>query len=71
MVKPKEVIKNVVDKTGAGDCLNGAFINLIINGINEEKALKISSVILASESVKHNGIMNLKLPTRMLEGEER
>ena len=70
VVKPKEVIKNVVDKTGAGDCLNGAFINLITNGINEEKALKIA-VNLASQSVKHNGIMNLKLPTRLLEGEER
>ena len=49
VVKPKEVIKNVVDKTGAGDCLNGAFINLIINGINEEKSIKNSSKFSKSE----------------------
>ena len=36
----------------------------------KKRALKIA-VNLASQSVKHNGIMNLKLPTRMLEGEEK
>lgn len=54
-----KVIKNVVDKTGAGDCLNGVFLNLIINGINEEKALRVA-VDVATESVKHKGIFDLK-----------
>lgn len=53
------VIENVVDKTGAGDCLNGIFVNLIVNGINEEKALK-TAVNIATESVKFKGIMNLR-----------
>lgn len=34
------VIENVVDKTGAGDCLNGVFMNLIANGYSNEVALK-------------------------------
>lgn len=55
-----ELIENVVDKTGAGDCLNGVFVNLIVNGMDEEKALKIA-VKIATESIKHQGIMNLKL----------
>lgn len=65
-----QVIKNVVDKTGAGDCLNGVFMNLVVNGIDEEKALKIA-VETATESVKYEGIMNFKLPNKVLEGEER
>jgi len=32
-----QIIENVVDKTGAGDCLNGVFLNLIVNGESEEK----------------------------------
>lgn len=54
-----QVIENVVDKTGAGDCLNGVFLNLIVNGVNEEKALRVA-VDVATESIKHNGIFNLK-----------
>ena len=60
------VIESVVDKTGAGDCLNGVFVNLIINGFSEEKALKIA-VDVATESVKYEGIMNLKLCSKILE----
>ena len=60
------IIKNVVDKTGAGDCLNGVFVNLIVNGFSEEKALKIA-VDVATESVKYEGIMNLKLCSKILE----
>lgn len=60
------VIENVIDKTGAGDCLNGVFVNLIVNGFSEEKALKIA-VDVATESVKYEGIMNLKLRSKILE----
>lgn len=65
-----KILENVVDKTGAGDCLNGVFVNLIANGFSEEKALKIA-VDMATESVKHKGIMNLKLNNEILEREER
>lgn len=54
-----QVIEDVVDKTGAGDCLNGVFLNLKINGMPEEKALR-KAVDVATESIKHNGILNLK-----------
>ena len=54
-----QIVENVVDKTGAGDCLNGVFLNLIINGLDEEEALKIA-VNVATESIKHRGILNLK-----------
>ena len=64
------IIKNVVDKTGAGDCLNGVFMNLIINGICEEKALRIA-VDVATDSIKYEGIMNINLYNKMLEREER
>ena len=63
------IIEDVVDKTGAGDCLNGVFLNLIANGINEEAALRIA-VDTATESVKQKGIMNLRLPVRIKEREE-
>ena len=52
--------REVVDKTGAGDCLCGAFISLISNGIDEEEALK-TAVEIATESIKRRGILNLKL----------
>lgn len=54
-----QVVEDVVDKTGAGDCLNGIFLNLIVNGVNEEKALRIA-VDVATESIKHKGIFDLK-----------
>lgn len=65
-----KVLENVVDKTGAGDCLNGVFANLIANGIDEEKALRIA-VYVATESIKYEGIMNLKLNNETSEREER
>ena len=55
-----QVIENVVDKTGAGDCLNGVFLNLLMNGEDEEKALRIA-VDVATESIKQYGILNLKI----------
>lgn len=53
------VINNVVDKTGAGDCQNGVFINLISHGVGVEKALNLS-VKVASLSILDYGIFNLK-----------
>lgn len=58
-----QVTEDVVDKTGAGDCLNGVFLNLLINGESEETALKIA-VDMATESVKQHGILGLKLPSK-------
>lgn len=58
------VIENVVDKTGAGDCLNGVFLNLLINGQNEIKALT-TAVNIATESIKNRGIMSLKIPSNV------
>lgn len=55
------LVENVVDKTGAGDCLNGIFLNLIVNGEKEETALRIA-VDMATESIKRQGIMDLKIP---------
>lgn len=55
-----EVIENVIDKTGAGDCLNGVFLNLLVNGSNEKKALT-TAVKVATESIKKRGIFSLKL----------
>lgn len=60
------VIENVTDKTGAGDCLNGVFLNLLINGQNEKKALT-TAVDVATESIKSRGIMNLKIPSEVKE----
>ena len=51
-----------VDKTGAGDCMNGVFINLISNGWNNKKALE-KATIVATESIKDNGIEHLKIKT--------
>lgn len=62
-----QVVENVVDKTGAGDCLNGVFLNLIVNGVNEKKALRIA-VDVATESVKHNGIFDLKYHLNLKNG---
>lgn len=50
---------DVIDKTGAGDCMNGIFINLIANGCEEEKALKIANNV-ATLSIKEYGIEHLK-----------
>jgi len=65
-----QVIEDVVDKTGAGDCLNGVFLNLIINGTDEETALR-TAVDVATETIKHRGIMDFKLPTGILRMEEK
>lgn len=55
-----DVVKTkVVDKTGAGDCMNGVFINLIANGWEEKEALKMATRV-ATESIKENGIEHLK-----------
>lgn len=54
------VVTDVVDKTGAGDCLNGVFLSLLTNGVNEKEALKIA-VDIATESIKKQGIMNLEI----------
>lgn len=58
-----QVIEDVVDKTGAGDCLNGTFLNLLVNGESEEVALR-TAVDLATESIKQHGILGLKLPSK-------
>ena len=55
----------VVDKTGAGDCMNGVFITLISNGINEENALEIATQI-ATESIKDYGIEHIKKKKRTI-----
>ncbi len=57
------VIDNVVDKTGAGDCLNGVFLNLLINGEREELALR-TAVDTATESIKQQGILGLRIPNQ-------
>ena len=53
------VIENVVDKTGAGDCLNGVFMNLIANGYSNEVALK-KAIEIATLSIKDFGILHIK-----------
>lgn len=57
-IEKANVIDEVVDKIGAGDCLNGVFINLIGNGIDEEKALRIA-VDIATESINDYGMISL------------
>ena len=57
--QPAVVKKNVVDKLGAGDCLNGVFMNLTANGFNEEYALK-KAVEVATLSIDDYGILKLK-----------
>ncbi len=57
--QPAVVKKNVVDKLGAGDCLNGVFMNLIANGFSEEYALK-KAVEVATLSIDDYGILKLK-----------
>ena len=49
----------VVDKTGAGDCMNGVFINLISNGYTPELALEIATKV-ATLSIMDYGIEHLK-----------
>lgn len=60
------IINNVVDKTGAGDCLNGVFINLIMHDFSEQDALK-KAVDIATESIKRHGIIGLKRQKTKLE----
>lgn len=50
------VIEDVVDKTGAGDCLNGVFMNLVANGYKKEIALK-KAVEMATLSINDFGIL--------------
>ena len=50
---------DVIDKTGAGDCMNGVFINLISNGWNNKEALEMATNV-ATESIKDTGIEHLK-----------
>ena len=53
------VTEDVVDKTGAGDCLNGVFINLLANGHSEKDALE-KAVEMATLSIKEYGILHMK-----------
>ena len=64
------VIENVVDKTGAGDCLNGVFMNLIANGYSNEVALK-KAIEIATLSIKDFGILHIKDRIMTERGEER
>ena len=57
--KKVNVKEKVVDKLGAGDCLNGVFINLLANGWSEEKALE-KAIEVATMSIDDFGILNLK-----------
>lgn len=52
-----KVIK--LGKTGAGDCLNGVFMNLIANGYSNEVALK-KAIEIATLSIKDFGILHIK-----------
>lgn len=56
---PAKVIEDVVDKTGAGDCLNGVFMNLVANGYSNELALK-KAVETATLSINEFGILDIK-----------
>lgn len=53
------VIDNVIDKTGAGDCLNGVFMNLLANSYSKENALR-KAVEIATISIKDFGILKIK-----------
>jgi len=55
--------EKVVDKTGAGDCLNGVFLNLVMNGKSEEESLRIA-VDTATESINQKGMFNLRIPEK-------
>lgn len=59
------IVKNkVIDKLGAGDCLNGVFINFLAHEFKEEYALK-KAVEVATLSIDSFGILDLK--TRFIE----
>ena len=58
-IVPANVVEEVVDKTGAGDCLNGVFMNLIANGYSNEMALK-KAVEIATLSINDFGILGIK-----------
>ena len=51
--------KPVIDKTGAGDCMNGVFINLIANGHSPKEALTIATKV-ATISIEDYGIEHIK-----------
>ena len=54
-----QIKQSVIDKLGAGDCLNGVFVNLIANGYSEEYALK-KAVEIATLSIDNYGIIDIK-----------
>jgi len=56
---PSTVIEDVVDKTGAGDCLNGVFMNFIANGNSYDFALK-KAIEIATLSINDFGILNIR-----------
>ena len=58
MLVEANTIENVVDKTGAGDCLNGVFMNLIANGHSKKESLEIA-VKIATLSITEFGILNI------------
>ena len=49
----------MIDKTGAGDCLNGVFMNLLANSYSKENALR-KAVEIATISIKDFGILKIK-----------
>lgn len=71
--QPAIVKTDVVDKLGAGDCLNGVFMNLVANGTNVETALR-KAVDVATLSIDDYGTLKLRdkyLKTLEREKEER
>ena len=53
-----EIINEVIDPIGAGDCLNGVLMTLLANGISPEKALYVANRV-ATEFVKNYGLFHL------------
>lgn len=53
-----ELCNNVVDKTGAGDCVTGVFGALKVLGYSDEESLQ-KAVIVATESIKGYGMFHL------------
>lgn len=53
-----EVCENVVDKTGAGDCVTGVYGALRTLGYSEQLSLK-AAVMIATQSIKGHGMFHL------------
>lgn len=64
------VIEDVVDKTGAGDCQNGVFMNLIANGHPKKTALA-KAVEIATLSIQDFGILNIQDRIKTIQSRER